>query len=248
MLLLSWLALFGAFFQFWPTKLLPYAIILVPAMTILGARGLVDLFQRVRERWSTGVATAVASVMALAVLGPMVGPTYRAGNVIRDSSFSGPLTTDVEVQDFAGGRETGLWFAEHTPPGAVAMTMGPSLGNLVSFYGDRDFFALSVSNDPKLRNPAYRPIPNPDYEIRQLQVQYAVWDAYTNDRAPFFGQRLMSYVNKYSGTPVFSVWVNGNTVDYSNGPPPPDAEVRIVVYQLVGGDPLVSGTGTETGA
>jgi hypothetical protein len=58
----------------------------------------------------------------------------------------------------------------------------------------------------------------------------------------------MSYVSKYSGTPVFSVWVNGNTVDYSNGPPPPDAEVRIVVYQLVGGDPLVSGTGTETGA
>jgi len=249
MLLLSWLAMFGAFFQFWPTKLLPYAIILVPAMTILGARGLVDLFQRVRERWSTGVATAVASVMALAVLGPMVGPTYRAGNVIRDSSFSGPLTTDVEVQDFAGGRETGLWFAEHTPPGAVAMTMGPSLGNLVSFYGDRDFFALSVSNDPKLRNPAYRPIPNPDYDIRQLEVQYAVWDAYTNDRAPFFGQRLMDYVSKYSGTPVFSVWVAGNTVDYNDGPPPPGAEVRIVVYQLVGGDPLVSGTGqTDTGA
>jgi Dolichyl-phosphate-mannose-protein mannosyltransferase len=247
MLLLSWLAVFGAFFQFWPTKLLPYAIILVPAMTILGARGLVDLFQRVRERWSTGVAAAAAFVMALAVLGPMVGPAVRAGDVIRDSSFSGPLTTDVEVQDFAGGRETGLWFAEHTPPGSVAMTMGPSLGNLVSFYGDRDFFALSVSNDPKLRNPAYRPIPNPDFDIRQLEVQYAVWDAYTNDRAPFFGQRLMSYVSKYSGTPVFSVWVAGNTVDYNNGPPPPEAEVRIVVYQLVGGDPLVSGTGTETG-
>jgi hypothetical protein len=248
MLLLSWLALFGAFFQFWPTKLLPYAIILVPAMTILGARGLVDLFQRIRERWSTWAATAAAFVMALAVLGPMVGPTVRAGNVIRDSSFSGPLTTDVEVQDFAGGRETGLWFAEHTPPGSVAMTMGPSLGNLVSFYGDRDFFALSVSNDPKLRNPAYRPIPNPDSDIRQLEVQYAVWDAYTNDRAPFFGDRLMNYVAKYSGTPVFSVWVAGNTVEFKGGPPPPGVEVRIVVYQLVGGDPLVSGTGqTETG-
>ena len=30
----------------------------------------------------------------------------------------------------------------------------------------------------------------------------------------------MSYVTKYSGTPVFSVWVNGNTVDYGNGAPP----------------------------
>jgi hypothetical protein len=176
--------------------------------------------------------------MALAVLGPMIGPTWRAGNVIRDSSFSGPFTTDVEVQDFAGGRETGTWFANNTPSDAVALTMGPSLGNLVSFYGDRDFFALSVSTDPKLRNPAYRPIPNPDLDIRQLEVQYAVWDAYTADRAPGYSVRLMNYVRKYSGTPVFSVWVNGNTVDYGNGAPPPDSEVRIVVYQLVGGDPL----------
>jgi Dolichyl-phosphate-mannose-protein mannosyltransferase len=245
MLLLSWLAVFGAFFQFWPTKLLPYAIILVPAMAILGARGLVDLFLCVRERWSTWVATGAAFVMALVVLGPMVGPAVRAGNVIRDSSFSGPFTTDVEVQDFAGGRETGLWFADHTPTNAVALTMGPSLGNLVSFYGDRDFFALSVSNDPKLRNPAYRPIPNPDVDIRQIEVQYAVWDAYTADRAPFFSTRLMSYVSKYSGTPVFSVWVDGNSVAVNNGPPPAGAEVRIVVYQLVGGDPLVASATQE---
>jgi hypothetical protein len=247
-LLLSWLAVFGAFFQFWPTKLLPYAIILVPAMAILGARGLVDLFVRIREWRSTAIATVAAFVMALAVLGPMVGPAIRAGNVIRDSSFSGPFTTDVEVQDFAGGRETGLWFANHTPSDAVALTMGPSLGNLVSFYGDRDFFALSVSQDAKLRNPAYRPIPNPDYDIRQIEVQYAVWDQYTADRAPFYSRRLMDYVTKYSGIPVFSVWVDGNTINTNDGAPPPGAEVRIVVYQLVGGDPLVSSGGQgETG-
>jgi hypothetical protein len=247
-LLLSWLATFGAFFQFWPTKLLPYAIILVPAMAIVGARGIVHLVALVRARWSTGIAAAAAFVMALAVLGPMIGPTWRAGDVIRDSSFSGPFTTDVEVQDFAGGRETGTWFAEHTPSNAVALTMGPSLGNLVSFYGDRDFFALSVSQDPKLRNPAYRPIPNPDLDIRELEVQYAVWDAYTADRAPFFSTRLMSYVTKYSGTPVFSVWVNGNTVDFGPGAPPPGSETRIVVYQLVGGDPLANVPQPEVGS
>ena len=182
---------------------------------------IVHLVALVRARWSTGIAAAAAFVMALAVLGPMIGPAWHAGDVIRDSSFSGPFTTDVEVQDFAGGRETGTWFAEHTPSNAVALTMGPSLGNLVSFYGDRDFFALSVSQDPKLRNPAYRPIPNPDLDIRQIEVQYAVWDAYTADRAPFFSTRLMSYVTKYSGMPVFSVWVNGNNVDYGDGAPPP---------------------------
>ncbi len=246
-LLLSWLATFGAFFQLWPTKLLPYAIILVPAMAIVGARGIVHLVALVRARWSTGVAAAAAGVMALAVLGPMIGPTWRAGNVIRDSSFSGPLTTDVEVQDFAGGRETGTWFAQNTPSNAVALTMGPSLGNLVSFYGDRDFFALSVSTDPKLRNPAYRPIPNPDLDIRQLEVQYAVWDAYTADRSPGTSLRLYNYVSKFSGTPVFSVWVNGNTVDYGNGAPPPGAEVRIVVFKLVGGDPLSNVPQQEAG-
>jgi hypothetical protein len=239
-LLLSWLVVFGVFFQFWPTKLLPYAIILVPAMAMVGARGVVDAARRLRAHRSVRTTAVVAAVAAAAIFVPMLGPTWRAGAVIRDSNFSGPFTTDVEVQDFAGGREVGTWFAEHTPRNTTVLTMGPSLGNLVSFYGDRDFFALSVSNDPKLRNPAYLPIANPDSEIRQMHVQYAVWDAYTADRAPWYSQRMMSYVEKYSGTPVYSVWVDGNDVQTGRAAPP-GAEVRIVVYQLVGGDPLRGG-------
>ena len=92
-----------------------------------------------------------------------------------------------------------------------------------------------------------RASPSSQLDIRQLEVQYAVWDAYTADRAPFFSTRLMSYVTKYSGTPVFSVWVNGNNVDMGDGAPPAGAEVRIVVYQLVGGDPLLSGSQSEAG-
>jgi hypothetical protein len=245
-LLLSWLIVFGAFFQFWPTKLLPYAIVLVPAMALLGARGVADAARRLRAHHSMRITAAATAAVALAVLVPMLGPAWRAGDVIRDSSFSGPLTTDVEVQDFAGGREVGTWFAQHTPTNTTVLTMGPSVGNLVSFYGDRDFYALSVSQDPKLRNPAYRPIQNPDSEIRQMHVQYAIWDAYTADRAPFYSQRLMNYVQKYSGTPVYSVWVAGNDVDVAQGAPPPGAEVRIVVYALVGGDPLQDQT-TEVG-
>jgi hypothetical protein len=73
-----------------------------------------------------------------------------------------------------------------------------------------------------------------------MHVQYAVWDAYTADRAPWYSQRMMSYVEKYSGTPVYSVWVDGNDVQTGRAAPP-GAEVRIVVYQLVGGDPLRGG-------
>ena len=233
------MAVFGLFFQFWPTKLLPYAIILTPAMALLGARGVVAGVRAVRARGSVRTAAIVAVVATAAILVPMMRPTWQAGAVIRDSSFSGPFTTDVEVQDFAGGREAGTWLGTHTPTNTVVLTMGPSLGNLVSFYGDRDFYALSVSQDPKLRNPAYRPIPNPDSEIRQMHVQYAVWDAYTADRSPFFSTRLMSYVTKYAGTPVYSVWVDGNDVRTGRvAPTTATTEVRIVVYQLVGGDPL----------
>jgi hypothetical protein len=246
-LLVSWLGVFGFFFQFWPTKLLPYAIILTPAMAIVGALAVVEGARFVRARWNDTVAKVVAAVACVAILVPMIGPTWQAGAVIRDSSFSGPFTTDVEVQDFAGGREVGTWLGTHTPKNAVVLTMGPSLGNLVSFYGNRDWYALSVSMDPKLRNPAYRPIANPDLDIRQIKVTYAVWDAYTADRAPWYSQRLESYVKKYNGTPVFTAWVDGNHVGTGRVAPPgattgvsggSGPEVRIVVYQLVGGDPL----------
>jgi hypothetical protein len=244
-LLVSWLAVFGLFFQFWPTKLLPYAIILTPAMTIVGARAVVEGYRFVRARWTSNIAKVATAVACAAILGPMLGPTWRASGVIRDSSFSGPLTTDVEVQDFAGGREVGTWFSQSTPKNTVVLTMGPSLGNLISFYGDRDWYALSVSQDPKLRNPAYRPIVNPENEIRQIHVFYAVWDQYTADRAPFYSHRLMTLVEKYHGTPVFSVWVDGNNVK-TGRVAPTDAETRIVVYQLVGGDAL-SGAPPEHG-
>jgi len=193
----------------------------------------------VRARYTLRVAAVVGMVAAAAILVPMISPTWKAGAVIRDDSFSGPFTTDVEVQDFAGGREVGTWLGRHTPYNSVVLTMGPSLGNLVNFYGDRDFYALSVSQDPKMRNPAYRPIPNanPDSEIRQMHYQYAVWDAYTADRSLFYSTRLLSYVTKYAGTPVFSVWVDGNDVQ-TGRVAPAGAEVRIVVYRLVGGDPL----------
>jgi hypothetical protein len=238
-LLLSWLIVFGLFFQLWPTKLLPYLIVLAPPIAIVGGLFVVEGLRAIQRRITSRVAGLAATVaIAALVLLPMVGPALGASSVIRDSSFSGPLTTDVEVQDFAGGRETGRWLGQYTPSNAVVLTMGPSLGNLVSFYGDRDWYALSVSQDPNLRNPAYRPISNPDAAIRQINIEYAIWDAYTADRSPFFAHRLNSYVGKYSGTPVFSVWVDGNSVE-TGRVAPEGAEVRIVVYQLVGGDPLV---------
>ena len=118
--------------------------------------------------------------------------------------------------------------------------MGPSLGNLVNFYGDRDFYALSVSQDPKMRNPAYRPIPNanPDSEIRQMHFQYAVWDAYTADRSAVLQHAADVVRDEVRRHPrVQRLGRRQRRADRPRGAAR-GAEVRIVVYQLVGGDPL----------
>jgi hypothetical protein len=154
--------------------------------------------------------------------------------------IQGPFEADVEVQDFAGSRDAAQWIGRNTPEGSIFLTIGPSVGNIISFYGHRDWYALSVSPDPRRRNPAYRPIPNPDFAIRTFQVHYAVWDRYSADRSSFFSGRLMRYVRKYHGIPVLSVWVDDGQV-YTGVEAPEGAEKRLVVYDLAGGNPLSRG-------
>jgi len=82
------------------------------------------------------------------------------------------------------------------------MTIGPSTANVVRFYGHRRALGLSISPNPLSRNPSYEPIENPDRELRRGIIQYVVWDAFTASRSPFFAERLLGYVDKYSGVAV----------------------------------------------
>ena len=59
------------------------------------------------------------------------------------------------------------------------MTIGPSMANILEYYGHRPAQGLSVSTDPFHRNPAYTPIYNPDPSVRNGQFSYLVWDAYS---------------------------------------------------------------------
>src|SRR5690606_8041286 len=85
-----------------------------------------------------------------------------------------------------GGREVGHWINENVPQGAVFMTIGPSMANIIQFYGHRKAYGLSVSPNPLRRNPSYEPIDNPDYQIRTSALQYVVWDAFSAERSTFF--------------------------------------------------------------
>ena len=99
-----------------------------------------------------------------------------------------------------------------TPETSRFLTIGPSLGNILRFYGDRDSVAMSVSTDPAKRNPAYVPIPNPDLALRQLSVQYVVWDAYSADRTAFYSERVLRYAHRFGGNVVLSVYVDGGVL------------------------------------
>jgi hypothetical protein len=101
-----------------------------------------------------------------------------------------------------GGREAGRWIARHAPEGARLMTIGPSMANVIAFYGHRRAYGLSVSPNPLNRNPSYTPLVNPDLAVRDGDVQYAVWDAFSAQRSPFFSRRLMRYVERYRGQVV----------------------------------------------
>ena len=104
-------------------------------------------------------------------------------------------------------------------------------------------YALSVSRDPALRNPAYRPLVNPDLAIRLLRVHYAVWDAYSADRSGFYSGMMLRLVRNHGGRPVFSAWIDDRGEVRTGVVPPAGVDLRIIVYDLPGGDPTTDDEG-----
>ena len=84
------------------------------------------------------------------------------------------------------------------------MTIGPSMANLVQYYGHRRAYGLSVSPNPLNRNPSYEPLANPDQALRDNEVQYVVWDTFSASRSPKFSSRLLRYAARYNGRAVHS--------------------------------------------
>jgi hypothetical protein len=101
-----------------------------------------------------------------------------------------------------GGRAAGLWLRDHAPVGSQMLALGPSMANILQFYGHQRVFGLSVSSNPLRRNPAYDPVGNPDRLLREGRIQYVIWDAYSAARSRFYARRLLDYAKRYHGRPV----------------------------------------------
>jgi putative flippase GtrA len=119
---------------------------------------------------------------------------------VSTTSMSGSL---AGTGGMPGGREAGLWIRENVPEGGVFLTTGPTMANIVEYYGQRRAYGLSVSPNPLRRNPAYDPIVNPDRALQLNQIQYIATDVWSAQRSPYFDGKVRSYVSRYHGALVY---------------------------------------------
>jgi Dolichyl-phosphate-mannose-protein mannosyltransferase len=201
-LLLCWLGVPVVAFQLWPVKGFQYLLPVATPAAILAARGLlvVPLPRLVRDpRRALAVRAAVIGTVVLSLLAPVWSSINR-----RDTT-----TFLAGSGGVPGGRETGRWLASHTPSGSVVLTLGPSMANILQYYGHRRCYGLSVSPNPLHRNPAYAPLANPDRSLRHNELQYIVWDAFSAKRSVFFSERLLALARRYHGRVVHTEYVRG---------------------------------------
>lgn len=222
-LLVWWIAVPVVFFELWPTKGFQYLLPIAPAVAVLGARTLArwtpfSAMGSAGGRWigsvlyqfAPPIIAIVLLISSLQATQPFISTTFTAG-----------------TGGIPGVRETGAWISNNTPKGAVILTIGPSMSNLVRFYGQRVAYALSISPNPLYRNPAYSPVLNPDLQIRNGDVQYLVWDSFSAARTQFFANMLMKLSTRFNGRVVHTESIQVTMPDGSTVEKP-----VIVIYEV----------------
>jgi hypothetical protein len=210
LLLAFWILVPFIILEVYPLKGYQYLLPLAPAVAILAARGLATM--HLPARWDHHTTTIVRPLVIAVVLASLIPGAW---SVIFPS---GTGSTVAGQGGTPGGREAGKWVGSHLVPGTELMTIGPSMANILEYYGHRPAQGLSVSTDPLHRNPSYTPIYNPDRSVRGGQFSYLVWDAFSAKRSPTTAHRLQVLVAKYNGVPVHTERIDGRPI--------------IVIYQV----------------
>ena len=221
-LLVSWCAVPIVFFTLMPIKGFQYLLPLAPALAVLAARALtsVEIWSRLTRRiprWRTVVQNGALVLTALTLM----VPAWLAVRPSSDREFlagSGGLPA---------GREAGSWIDDNIPQGSTLLTIGPSMANVIAFYGHRQAYGLSVSPNPLTRNPSYTAIENADLQLRDGAIQYVVWDSFSAARSRSFSNRLQAYVQKYKG-----IVIHSETVEIKDNSGSTTVKPLIIIYEL----------------
>jgi 4-amino-4-deoxy-L-arabinose transferase-like glycosyltransferase len=212
-LLLSWIAMPCLFFTVWAVKGFQYLLPIAVPVAVLAAMAVVSApVPAVKRRVGAFLFTTAGLRMAVAVV--LVAGVALA-SLLRIQPGAAGATFLAGTGGVPGGREAGEWVAENVPSGAGMLALGPSMANIIQFYGHRKVMGLSVSPNPLYRNPVYDPVRNPDLQIRQGDMQYLVWDSFSASRSEFFSNSLITYAQRYHGRIVHQEFV---TVRTSEGP------------------------------
>jgi asparagine N-glycosylation enzyme membrane subunit Stt3 len=226
-LLLAWIIVPLTFFQIWPVKGFQYLLPIAPPLAVLAGRTLGKLVIHPQVGWMSKISSkfpVVSLVTWLAIAGITVSIGLTSWQEIQPAISSQFLAGTGGVP---GGRELGAWIQGNVPANATFMTIGPSMANIVEFYGHRFAYGLAVSPNPLHRNPSYTPIINPDLDIRRSDLQYLVWDSFSGSRTPFFTQKLLSYVKKYNGRAVHT-----ETITVKDAQGKPVVQPVIIIYEV----------------
>jgi hypothetical protein len=213
-LLVWWILVPLIFFELWPTKGFQYLLPIASPFAVLAARTLTRWpFQKdIRIlRWRFG-PTLVSSMAIAIVFFSLLITSWQAIQPVNSASFV------AGTGGVPGGREAGLWVRANIPEGATLLTIGPSMANILEFYGYRKAYGLSVSPNPLRRNPSYEAVVNPDLEIRNGDLQYVVWDSFSAERSSFFSDGLLKFTQRYHGRVIHTESVqvalpDGTTVE-----------------------------------
>jgi hypothetical protein len=191
-LLVCWIVVPTVVFEIWAVKGYQYLLPISTPVAVLAGVAVVRLAETAPRSARKVTAALLVAAVAVSCLLPTVAR-------IRPSSSDTFLAGSGGVP---GGREAGLWIRDHVPEGAQMLALGPSMANIIEFYGRRQVFGLSVSTNPLNRNPTYQPIANADLAIRRNTLQYLVWDSFSASRSPYFSTGLQRYVDRYHGRVV----------------------------------------------
>lgn len=214
--LICWCIVPFLFFQIWPVKGFQYLLALAPPAAVAAGHALASIPDRLSrglhglpsvepERKVNGVVRTLAVVIVTGSL--LVTSWGRISPAGAGESF---LAGSGGVP---GGREAGEWVGQNLPEGAQLLAIGPSMANIIQWYGDRKTYGLSVSPNPLHRNPVYEPIVNPDLLLRNGDLHYLVWDSFSASRSTFFSDKLLVFAERYNGRIVHQQSIEVTTED-----------------------------------
>jgi putative flippase GtrA len=199
LLLVLWILVPLVFYEVWPVKGFQYLLPLAPPIALLAARALAAIpTDRRFVGWWSADGRAIGSAVTACVV---VISAVSSWGWVQPASGTDFLAGSGGVP---GGREAGEWVAENVPEGAELLAIGPSMANIIQFYGDRRTWGLSVSPNPLHRNPVYEPVENPDLQLRSSELNYLVWDSFSASRSEFFSDKLLGFAERYNGRVVHS--------------------------------------------